>query len=119
MAVTAGRVVIGDDHVRAQHANLKHHASQEFFLTPGTKRFFGGLRKPKIAEAEEVWLGALHFGGGHCFPRANHAEFFRERGTDGVLSAFTKSREERDCVNSVLATENRERAAVFIVRVSG
>src|SRR6185369_2668568 len=119
MTVTAGRVVICDDHVRAQQANLKHHASQKFFLTPGTKRLFGRLGKTKITEAEKVWFRALDFSRGHRFARANHAEFFVELGTDRVLTAFTKSREERDGVNSVFATQNGERAAIFVVRVCG
>src|ERR1051326_287265 len=92
MTVTAGRVVIGDDHVGTQQANLKHHAAQELFLTPRTKRLFGGLRKTKIAETEEVRLGALDFRGSHGFSRANDAELFVEFGTDSVL---TRSEERR------------------------
>src|SRR6185503_12147116 len=119
MTVTAGRVMVGDNDVGTQHANLQHHASQYFLLIPGAKRLVSRLRKTKIAEAEEVWLRALHFGGGHRLASANHTEIFIELGTHRVLSALTESREKRDGVNSVFATEDRERAAVFVIRMRG
>ena len=54
MTVTAGRVVIGDYDVRAQQPDLQHHATQHFFLAPGAKRFFSGLRETKITKAQKV-----------------------------------------------------------------
>src|SRR6185295_2346389 len=102
MTVTARRVVIGDDDVGTKQSNLQHHAPQYFPLAPRAKRFFSRLRKTKIAEAEEVRLGALHFGGGHRLASTNHAEIFVQLGTDCVLPALTESREQRDRVHSVL-----------------
>src|SRR3954452_1194090 len=100
ITVTARRVVIRDDDVGAQESNLQHHASQHFFFTaPDRVRLVSGFRKTKILEAEKVWLGALHFGGGHRFARANHPKLFVKLGTDRVLSAFAKRREERDGVH--------------------
>src|SRR5829696_8123238 len=119
MTMTTARIVVGDDHVGTEHANLQHHAPQHFFLIPGAKRLFSRLRKAKIAKAKEVRLRALHCGGGPCFASANDAELFVKLRTDSVLSAFTKRGEKRDSVDSVLAAENRERAAVFIVRMRG
>src|SRR5262249_7784349 len=118
IAVTARRVVIRDDDVRTQQANLQHHASQDFFFTaPDRVRLFRGLRKTKIAEAEEVWFRALHFSGGHRLARADHTELFVELRTDRVLSAFAEGREKRDGVHAVLAAQDRERAAVLVVRM--
>src|SRR5215216_7489838 len=110
MTVTAGCIVIGDDDVRAQQANLQHHPAQYFFFTPGAKRLFGRLRETEIAKPEEVWLGALHLGSRHRLACANHAELFVKLGTDCVLSALAKSREQRNGVNAVLATKNSQRA---------
>src|SRR5262249_30262238 len=104
MTVTAGRVVIGDDHIRTQQTNLEHHASQNFFLAPGAKCFFGRLRETKVTEAEKMRLGALHFSGGHGFAGADHSELFVEFGTNRILPAFTESREQRNSVHSVFAT---------------
>jgi hypothetical protein len=64
-----------------------------------------------------VWFRALDFGGGHRLARANDAELFVKFGTDGVLSTFAESRKRETVWNAVLATQNRERAAVFVVRV--
>src|SRR5215212_10061158 len=115
MTVTARRVVIRNDDVRTQQSNLQHHASQQLLLTPCAKRLFSRLRKTEIAKAEEVRLGALHFGGRHRLARADHAELFVELGTDGVLPAFNKRGEKRDGVDSVLAAKDRQCAAVFVV----
>jgi hypothetical protein len=106
MTVPTARVVIGDDDVRTQQTNLQHHATQCFFFTPGAKRFFSRLRETEITEAEEVWLGALHFRGCHRFASANHAEFFVEFRTNCVLSALAKRREERDGVNAIFAAQD-------------
>src|SRR5687767_1602582 len=106
MTVTAVRVVIGDNDVRAQQTNLQHHAAQHFLFTPGTKRFFRRFRKTEITKPEEVWLGALYFSGSHRLACANHAEFFVEFRTNSVLSALAKRREERNSVNAILAAKD-------------
>src|ERR687889_763867 len=100
ITVTASRVVISDDEVGTQQADLQHHASQHFFFTtPDRVRLFSRLRKTEILEAEKVGFRALHFGGGHRLASANDAELFVEFRTDRVLPAFTEGREKRDGVH--------------------
>src|SRR6476661_7212381 len=118
ITVTTCRVVVRDDDVGSQQANLQHHASQHFFFTaPDSVRFFSGLRKTEVLKAEKMWFRALHESGGHRLARTNDAELFVKFRTNCVLPAFAESGEERDRVNAVLAAQDRERAAVLVIRM--
>src|SRR5260370_39841344 len=64
-------------------------------------------------------FGSLDLGGGHCFARANGAQFLVKLRPDGVLSAFAESREQTDRVRAVLAPHDDQRRAIFIVWVRG
>src|ERR1044072_572918 len=68
-------------------------------------------RKPRKCGSEPCTSAAA------IVSRANDAELFVKFRTDGILSAFAESREKRHGVDAVLATQDRERAAVFVVRM--
>src|SRR5687768_12656157 len=102
VTMTTRRVVIGDDHVGAQTSNVKHHAPEQLFFTPGAKCLFGGLGKTEVSKTEKMRFRTLHFGGGNRFTRANHTELFVKFRPDGILSAFAESGKQRHCVDAVL-----------------
>ena len=91
MTVTCDGIVIGDDDIRAELANLENHPAQRFITSPDAKRFVGGLRETEIAQAQKVRFGALNLRGLFSLARANRAQLFVEFRPDVVLPTFTES----------------------------
>src|SRR5712671_5932258 len=109
--------MISDYDIRTQLSNFQNHAPQSFFMSPKLECFIRRFRITEIFQSEKVRLRSLDLRRGHCFARANRAQFFVEFRPDRILSSFTEGREQTDSMSAELASHYDQRSAILVVRV--
>src|SRR5215213_6059164 len=88
-------------------------------MAPDAQRLFRRFREAEVAQAQKVWLRALHLRGRDGLARAYRAQLFVKLWANRILPAFAESGKDRHSMNAVFAAQHRQGCSVLVIRVRG
>src|SRR5512146_1263927 len=108
-----------DDDVRPEGSDDPHHIRQRNLVTPLLKGLVRGLAEPEVADASEPLVNIVVAVGVREFQRAKHAKFVEQPAARTVLASLAAIQREQLHMHAISARKQRQKASVFVIRVSG